>query len=757
MMVVKTTISACFQNDGFVFPLRISSFVSQTMRTLHVLLIFLACSGLSAQVRDGYSDYKSLACSGPLPDDFRTYLNGWMQQMALPKGDGSAKTMALEAEFRELSSYQLMSKLYSGGILYGDKLSAYVARVADSALRSVPELRKRLRFYVLKSTDFNAYSTQSGVIFVSVGLLARIETEAQLAYILCHEAAHFTNNHNYKGFLFRKQQQGGKGKTDVKRIRQRILEQSKEDELEADRDGLKLFRSSPYATDDIERMFGIMLYSYLPFAEIPFDTAYFNSGSGYILPHKVFPAKTAAISAEEDVPDSMRTHPNILKRRTAVRLMLENENTAGGLSFAADSLLFADVKRTARYEMPILYMADAEYEEALYSAYLIGRIYGRSLYTDKIIASAVYLMAKHKNHKTEQERMPYNRAGSRKKINVDNAYWESIEGESQAVYFMAAQMTPREMNILAARHAYAMWQRYGDVFFLNRFKDLMPELTERHKMSSSDFYGPDKTEIARLLPCTDSIACNAYFKKLDETELRISKNSETYNYSRNAYFLFAFREFYTDSLFASSHNSAYYTLRYGHPASEPAVPVDAGPDSARRILMFYPDYNAYTIRYISAGFSVYNYRANNPKITPLAEMKQREALRVYFALLGGENNMPLHFTGIGMQKTMDTEAFNRYQQLLTWYSEKAMAGEHFAYVYSDEAAMAHATSHRYLVYTVMNSVDKGLELVYVLFDLKTGKMEVLYSESEEKAGPDSNKARNMMRKAFKASVTAIRW
>ena len=756
-MGVKTTISAEFQMGRFVFPLRISSFVSQTMRTLHVLLILLACFSLNAQTPVGYNDYRALVCSGPIPEDFRTDLNGWMQQMSLPKGDGSAKALAMEAEFRELSAYQLMNKLYNGGILYGDKLSAYVTRVADSALRSAPELRKRLRFYVLKSTDFNAYSTQSGVIFVSVGLLARIETEAQLAYILCHEAAHFTNNHNYKGFVFRKQQQDGKGKTDLKRIRQRILEQSKADELEADRDGLKLFRSSPYATADIDRMFGIMLYSYLPFAEIPFDTAYFNSGSGYVLPHKVFPDKAAAISAEEDVPDSMRTHPNILKRRTAVRLLLAKDSSGPGLSFATDSLLFDEIKRTARYEMPMLYMAEAEYEEALYSAFLIGRIYGRSLYTDKIIASAVYLMAKHKNHKTEQERMPYNRAGSRKKINVDNAYWESIEGESQAVYFMAAQMTPREMNILAARHAFAMWQRYGDVFFLNRFNDLMPELYERHKMSAADFYGPDKTELAPLLPCTDSIACNAYFKKLDESVLRIGKNSEIYNYSRKAYFLFAFREFYTDSLFAGSHNIGFYTLRYGHPAEEPAVMVDPGPDSARRILMFYPDYNAYTIKYISAGFSVYNYRASNPKVTPLAKMKQREVLSHYYTLLALENSIPLQFSGIGTQKTMNTEQFNRYQQLLTWYSEKALAGEHFAYVYSDETAMALAASHRYLVYTVMNSVDKGLEMVYVLFDLKTGKMEVLYRDSEEKASPDSNKARNMMRKALKASVTAIKW
>ena len=755
--MAKTTISVQFQFEWFVFQLRISSFVSQNMRTIYLLLLLLACINANAQAQDDYVNYKALNCIGPMPDDFKTGLSGMMQQMILPAGDGSAKALALESEFRELSAYQLMSKLYNGGILYGDKLSAYVSQVADSALRSDPELRKRLRFYVLKSSDFNAYSTQSGIIFVSVGLLARIETEAQLAYILCHEAAHFTNDHNYKGFVFRKQQSEGKSKTDPKRIRQRILEQSKADELEADRDGLKLFRSSPYATDDIERMFAIMLYSYLPFAEVPFDTAYFNSRNGYILPRKVFPEKAAAISAEEDVPDSMRTHPNVLKRRTAVRLLLAKDSGKQGLSFAADSNLFHEIKRLARYEMPMIYMAEAEYEEALYSAFLLGHFYGRSLYTDKVIAAAVYLMAKHKNHKTEQERMPYNRAGSRKKINVDNAYWESIEGESQVVYFMAAQMTPREMNILAARHSYAMWQRYGDVFFLNRFKDLMPELQERHKMSPSDFYGPDKAEIARLLPYTDSVACNAYFKKLDETDLRISKNSETYNYSRRAYFLFAFKEFYTDSLFASSHNSGFYILRYGHPAAEPAVLSDSGPDSARRILMFYPDYNAYTIRYISAGYSVYNYKAKNPRITPLAEMTQRDLLNTQFALLASENGISLVSSGIGTHARMDTEQFNRYQRLLTWYSEKAMAGEHFAYVYSDETAMDYAASHRYLVYTVMNSVDKGLELIYVMFDLKTGEMKVLYRESEAKASVSSNKARNMMRAAFKASATAIKW
>jgi len=72
----------------------------------------------------------------------------------------------------------------SGRVLFGDPVSEYVNTVADKLLENEPELRSKLRFYCLKSNVTNAFATNQGMIFVTLGLIAQLENEAQLAQVL---------------------------------------------------------------------------------------------------------------------------------------------------------------------------------------------------------------------------------------------------------------------------------------------------------------------------------------------------------------------------------------------------------------------------------------------------------------------------------------------------------------------------------------------------------------------------------------------
>ncbi|MET0405934.1 MAG: M48 family metalloprotease [Cystobacter sp.] len=59
-------------------------------------------------------------------------------------------------------------------------------------------------FGVLQSEGVNAVSGPGGYVFVSEGLLARLDDEAQLAGVLAHEIAHITGRHaleEYQGYL----------------------------------------------------------------------------------------------------------------------------------------------------------------------------------------------------------------------------------------------------------------------------------------------------------------------------------------------------------------------------------------------------------------------------------------------------------------------------------------------------------------------------------------------------------------------------
>jgi predicted Zn-dependent protease len=83
----------------------------------------------------------------------------------------------------------------SGQLYDNEKATAYLQGVMD---RLYPEFKGKIRVYIYDSTQLNAFALPNGSIYFNIGLLARIENEAQLAAVLAHEAAHFIEKHSFK-------------------------------------------------------------------------------------------------------------------------------------------------------------------------------------------------------------------------------------------------------------------------------------------------------------------------------------------------------------------------------------------------------------------------------------------------------------------------------------------------------------------------------------------------------------------------------
>ncbi len=82
------------------------------------------------------------------------------------------------------------------GQLYRDaRVRRYLQRVMD---RLYPEFKGKIKVRVFDSTQLNAFAMPNGSIYFNIGLLARIDNEAQLAIVLAHEAAHFIHKHGFK-------------------------------------------------------------------------------------------------------------------------------------------------------------------------------------------------------------------------------------------------------------------------------------------------------------------------------------------------------------------------------------------------------------------------------------------------------------------------------------------------------------------------------------------------------------------------------
>ncbi len=121
---------------------------------------------------------------------------------------GAVRGMSSEEE--AAIGRQIAGNLLGAAPLVADaKLQAYANRVGRwvASRSGRPDLK--WTFGVIESADINAFAAPGGYVFVTRGLYARLQDEAQLAGVLAHEIAHVQQKHHLK--LLQQQQLLGAG------------------------------------------------------------------------------------------------------------------------------------------------------------------------------------------------------------------------------------------------------------------------------------------------------------------------------------------------------------------------------------------------------------------------------------------------------------------------------------------------------------------------------------------------------------------
>lgn len=91
--------------------------------------------------------------------------------------------------------YQQIIEAFGG--IYADRpLQSYVGRVGQSLARKTERTDTTYTFTILDSPIVNAISTPGGYVYVTRGLLALANNEAELAGVLGHELGHITARHH---------------------------------------------------------------------------------------------------------------------------------------------------------------------------------------------------------------------------------------------------------------------------------------------------------------------------------------------------------------------------------------------------------------------------------------------------------------------------------------------------------------------------------------------------------------------------------
>ncbi len=341
------------------------------------LLTFLATlilSSITYSQQIDFENYKPLKSQGPIPEVVTTMLSDVFDESKNERIEGVGYSKS--QQYYQESSYGLKEILTSGLVLFNDPISTYVEKVGRKVINSDDEL-KEIQFFTIRSNVVNAFVTPGGNVFVTQGLVAQLENEAQLAYILAHEISHFKMNHNVIKFQERIEvmRSGGSYSNRIKKL----SNYSKDKEFGADSLGVYYYHEANYAKKELYNVFDVLSYSYLPFDLEEFPKDYFNTDLLYV-PESFFEDELPEISFDEDYDDSKSSHPNIESRREHVSEWVDRLDKWGNKVFHFSEEEFYEIRELARFESVRNDLYDVRPENTLYSIFLLERKYPDNAY-----------------------------------------------------------------------------------------------------------------------------------------------------------------------------------------------------------------------------------------------------------------------------------------------------------------------------------------------------------------------------------------
>ncbi|TVQ81679.1 MAG: hypothetical protein EA358_00375 [Flavobacteriales bacterium] len=626
------------------------------MRKLYSSLILVLCS-LSISYAQRV-DYQPLRASGPIPQDFTDFFTSkYMEALTTVDGSADRKTRKRQSVFHQNNQFFLDELLTNGSIIYGDPVTNYLQQVMDYLLEVYGETNKKIRVYTVRSPQFNAAATEDGVLLVNLGLLAQVENEAQLAFVLSHELIHSEENHVIDGFLEKLKIEKGEAayrrqSGDDKLIA--MSNYSKSHEFEADLEGyMRIFSKTNYDPEEALRVLDVMLYSYLPFDELDIDKTFFNSDR-FVLDTNLFPETVRNITAYEDYDDSKSTHPNLKARREALEKVIQNTPSSGKEWYIVSEQAFKEAQEMARFENSALFLANRQYPEAIYNSFLLLNSHPNNKFLRKNVGIALHTFATYKNN--EQTRF------------IPEA--SDIEGNLQSVYFLFDKLDAKGLSILSAQYNFENHRMFPDDPFLKQmFKKSLRELVFFHELTTDNFETeypvPEDEEEEKVEEELDSRRRNSKVSKLSRAKR-----------SRDDIHAYAFVDLFQDQTFkaewdemqkelaafkSSNNYLSWYSRRVKGATSETASAKQPKKAPIEKVVVVTPRYLK-----LKQGNMFNNYRPIIKFEETDVELRQmREIIPTYLENIGLEASFLDYKT---LQENQDEE-FNDLMFVNDWLSE----------------------------------------------------------------------------------------
>jgi predicted Zn-dependent protease len=184
-----------------------------------------------------------------------------------------------------------------GGVYSDRKAEIMVARIVGRLLAAANQPNAQYQVTILDTSEVNAFALPGGYIYVTRGILALASDTSELAAVLAHEIAHVTLRHARARTDKTRTTQivdrvitgvfGGDTSTDAtaNRTRQSLAAFGQNQELEADREGIKFAGKAGYDPQAAARFLGVMSR----FAK--FSAGESAGGDGFLSSHPSTPSR----------------------------------------------------------------------------------------------------------------------------------------------------------------------------------------------------------------------------------------------------------------------------------------------------------------------------------------------------------------------------------------------------------------------------------------------------------------------------------
>jgi len=481
---------------------------------LTFLFVGVLCFHLTAQ--KSFIPFKVSEKDSLLEQLVNKRFNAEKDTIRFPEKEGKA----FITEQCSLRSEYIKSALKDEMFLTGSFIDQYVQKIVAEIERANSTYKGRITVRVSRDPEPNAYALGNGIVVFNIGMLYQVTSEAEIAFILCHEFAHDIFQHSNESIyttayrvsddeLKKQLEETVKEEYNVKKKVIALLmpglkksrQYSRALELQADSMGLALLKNTKYsvagavngmdvldAIDVWDKNKELTLKSFFTIPQVPLN--------GYLFEYSGESSLGGGFTVEKDsLADSLKTHPDCKVRKEALQKMAGTAGIAGLFLQPEEDFKRMKFETDGELIQLLLDWQNVDYS-VYYSLYSLEK-YPSGYYAKSVLSLSLAFLSKEKKNLSSSKYMRYNGPDYSDNFNrllyflteinpedcASLAYWmlrpaNSEEGDTEihlAAMTLSAYCAGKNDEYLALR------TKYDTVYPEGRYVDFLPRKSVENK------------------------------------------------------------------------------------------------------------------------------------------------------------------------------------------------------------------------------------------------------------------------------------